>query len=1028
MTRQTLLTLAAGCCTLSLLSVSCEQQAQEKDRQESSAGKKAVPIKVYPIVTQKVTDWGEWFGYIRGREDTDIYPRITGFLQEQCYKDGQRVKEGDVLFRIDPEIFQAQYDQALASLEAAKATRQAAQTSLDKAKLDLERYEKLIVTNAVSAKELDDARQTFLAAKANVDAADATIEQQEAAVRKAKIDLDYCVVRAPYSGIVGEALAFKGDLISSSTKLANMTLIDPVYVRFSLNSSELVDEFRRYGIKNTDSHQAVLPDFSIVLDNGETYPLKGKLLAMESKVNANGLIDVQGEIANPDGLLRAGMPVRVRVPLDEKEAMLVPEVAIRTVMRQSFILAVDKSGVPHMLPVTLDGTYTIDITEPDGYRSQQKMVAIRSRGKALSQYFREMGYEKASEVPVVADADNSVQAVNVSTANNRLAEGEKPGTIVTTPLSFRPTVPPAIKKAVEEARAARAGKAQPKPDPSTMKPTLPPFPVKVATIVQQDVAKESEWFGKLRGVNESVLRAQVSGFLLDQHFEDGAIVKKGDLLYTIDPAPYEAALAEARGNLSAAKASAEQIAAQVEMYSLDLKRYRELNATSPGAIETKIITDTTAQLRAEEANLLKAQANIKLMEATVRQAEINLGYTKIYAPFDGRVGIHEVSKGDLVDATAGTPLVNISSIDPVRVDITVPGSEALIGLTRFNQAAIRAKGKDKPRLTFDLVLEDGSVYPAKGHVVATDNALSESTGTLKVIGHVDNVDGGLRSGMAVRVRAGLDTIEGAYLVPARAPLFDKGIHTVMLLDDRNAPVMLPVTLGPLINLSVTGADGKSVVQPMQVIDVDRRIASAVLMAVEEVPTLEALVFREEGVKSWQELLLRRNGVKDMRALAEKLAGEALPDDAPAQAGVKDWEALVLHNAAAADFRELALHRDHAVDELDLYARKKGYKDYMQLSIARLGIKEPGKARVVAEGSLLAAMSTLTANTKAGANVNTLTPIDFIYQAPQTVVPSVTASEEDTAQLGESGSPAPGASAPAAQDKSQDKPAPTDAQH
>ena len=200
------------------------------------------------------------------------------------------------------------------------------------------------------------------------------------------------------------------------------------------------------------------------------------------------------------------------------------------------------------------------------------------------------------------------------------------------------------------------------------------------------------------------------------------------------------------------------------------------------------------------------------------------------------------------------------------------------------------------------------------------------------------------------------------------------------------------------------------------------------MAVEEVPTLEALVFREEGVKSWQELLLRRNGVKDMRALAEKLAGEALPDDAPAQAGVKDWEELVLHNAAAADFRELALHRDHAVDELDLYARKKGYKDYMQLSIARLGIKEPGKARVVAEGSLLAAMSTLTANTKAGANVNTLTPIDFIYQAPQTVVPSVTASEEDTAQLGESGSPETGASAPAAQDKSQDKPAPTDAQH
>lgn len=998
-----------GCCALSVASVSCEQQKETQAQQQEAEARQQVAIKTFPIIEQNVTDYGEWFGYIRGKEDADIYARISGFLMEQCYKDGQFVHEGDVLFRIEPDIFQTQLDQALANLEAAKAAKEAAEAELEKARLDLTRFEGLVKSNAASAKELDDARQTVAAGKANVDAALANIEQQEAAVATARINLDYCTVVAPFNGVVGEALASQGDLVSSGTKLANMTTLDPMFVRFSLNSSELIDQFRRYGSKKGGQEPPKPPPFEIVLENGETYPIKGKLQAMESIIDDNGLVDVQGEIANPDGLLRAGMSVRVRVAISEKKALLVPQAAIRTVMRQSFILAVAKDKTPRMIPVTTDGVYPITVNEKNGYSSQQDMVAITSRGKDLDEYFREMGYSQATEVPVVADPDNSVVAVNISSANSRLSAGEKPTTINTTELSFRPSLPAAMQEAVAKAKAAKEGKAA--AENPNAKASLPPFMVKVMPLMQQTVAKESEWFGSLRGINETVLRAKITGFLLEQCFTDGTLVKKGDLLFKIDPAPYEAALAEAKAKLSAAKAAVEQTAARVLMYQLDLKRYEELAANASGAIEKKRITDTRSALKAEEANLMKAKANVSLMEASVRQAEINLSYTEIYAPFDGRVGIHRVSKGDLIDATAGTPLVNISSLDPIRVDFLVPTAEALEGLERYNRLKEAETGEKKPPLEFDLVLEDNSVYPVRGHVVATDNALSESTGTLKLIGHVENVDGGLRSGMAVRVRAGLQKTEDAYLVPARAPLFNNGQHVVVLLDESNAPVVLPVTTGPTVNIPVTGPDGKAVVQPMQVIDVNREASAAIMLAIEEAPSLEALVFKGAGVSNWGELLLHDSGAANFRELAEKQAGKPLPDDAPAQAGVSDWGELLLKNARAKNYREMVLKEAGAKDELDLIARARGFKDLMAMTLANQGIKDPAKARVVVEGSIAAAQ-TYGQNEKEGARVNKLTPVDFIYQAPQTVTPSVTAEEQRSTQLQSATAPADAAKAAA----------------
>ncbi len=987
MTKHIFIALAlGGCATLPLAFTGCSDDTTASTQQQQEAA-----IKTCLVQQRHVTDYGEWFSYLHGQKDTDIHPRVSGFLVAQEYKDGTLVKEGDVLFRIDPDLYQAELAQAKANLQAAEASLVSAEATRDQAQLDVTRYEQLVKSRAVSEKDLTDARQTLKAAVAAVDAGKASVNQLKAAVKKAQINLDYTVVKAPYDGIIGTALASQGDLVGPSTKLANITSADPIRVDFSVNSDRLIDIFRKYRDFNaTDPDHPKPPPFELLMEDDSTYPLKGTIKALESKVADSGLIDVVGEIANPDHLLRGGMSVRVRIPLAERDALLVPKDAIRNVMRNSFIIVVDKKQVPHTVPVSVLGSYDIDITEADGYSSAQSFVAIGDYNEPLAEIFRKYGYENATEVPVVADADNGVRAMSVSSANSRLPEGATPGAIRTQPLSFRPVLSAEMKQAAEAAASGKKTEENP-----AAKATLPPFPVKVANLLQQDVEVRDEWFGTLRGVEETDIRPKVSGFLLSQNFADGALVKAGDVLYTIDPAPYEAERDEAQANLEAAKASKEQAQAKLDMSEQDLARYRKLSATSPGAISDKTLTDAETAVQTNKAALLKADATIAQMEAALNLAEINLGYTTVTAPFSGRAGIHKASIGALVSSDGADPLVTLSSVDPIRVDFNISGKTALAGLAKF--AEMRRKSDAGQAATtddLDIVLEDGSVYPSKGHVVSADNALSKSTGTLKVVAHVDNVDGGLRSGMPVRVRAGVNMRKGAFLVPARAPLSSGGKDLIVVLRPDNAPAVLPISKGEIVNIPVKGPDGKDMTQPMQIVHIDRSTVTGLALALTGKTSLEDAVLSLAGVKDWKELLLKKAEAADARALLEKQAGAAMPDDAPAQAGVADWDALLLQQGKADNFRELFLKQAGATDEVDLVAKAKGYSSPMEMALKMQGIPDISQARVVVEGSIMAAQ-TFAANQAAGAHVNKLTPVPFQYTVPQPVVPSVTADAETT---------------------------------
>ncbi len=978
MTRNTILALALGGCTLGLLS-SCQPEGKDSGTTQQNAP----AIKVFNLRYQEVTDYGEWFGYLRGEQDTNIHPHISGFLISQEYKEGTRVKAGDVLFRIDPKIFEAELARSKANLQAAQATLLSAEATAEKAKLDVRRYTQLVQSGSVSEKDLTDAQQTLKAAQAQVEAAKAQIGQQEAAVNKAEINLNYTVIRAPYDGIIGTANVSIGDLVSPSTNLANITSIDPIRVDFSVNGDHLLNIFSKYGNIGTNSADAPpAPQFQLLMEDGQALPNKGTLIAMDSVLTSSGLVNVEGIIPNPDNVLRGGMPVRVKIPLNTGKAMLVPKAAIRNVLLNNFILVVDKENVPHMVPVHLGGEYAIRVDEANGYHSTQTMVAVKDYGTiSLAEKLKELGYENPADAPVVTDAENGILAVNISSANSRLPKGEKPTTIKTAAFTFKPAPNPAL------AAAADAAEGKAAPAPPDAKPTLPPFPVKVSNMLQQDVAETGTWFGSLRGVDETDIRPQVSGFLLEQHFKDGTMVKKGDVLFTIDPAPYQATLDEARANLTAAKAAREQADAQLTMSRQNLERYLKLRETTPGAVSDKVVTDSETLVTTNEAAVRKADAAIAQMQAAVLQAEINLGYTTIKAPFDGRIGIHKPSIGALVSPSDPEPLVTLSSVDPMRVDFGMSGRGAMQG---FANHRVRKANPDKAeKQEFELVLDDNALYPEKGYIVTANNTLSTSTGTLEVVGHVRNDRSVLRSGMAVTVRAKMQTIPNACMVPARAPMNANGMDLIVILRKDNTPQMFPITKGPIINLKLDNGAGVEYMQPMQVVEPNRTVVTGMLLAKTQAPNLESIILGGAKVQTWAELVLKNAGAANFRELLEKQTGHTLPESALTEAGVSDWGELLLRRKAAADFRELVLREAGARDELDLIAFGQGCRSLMDMCMKNMGFDSVTDVPVVVEGSIMAAQ-VYAANEAAKAPVNKLTPQPFIYIPTKTVTPSVTA--------------------------------------
>jgi membrane fusion protein (multidrug efflux system) len=313
---------------------------------------------------------------------------------------------------------------------------------------------------------------------------------------------------------------------------------------------------------------------------------------------------------------------------------------------------------------------------------------------------------------------------------------------------------------------------------------MPTPDVQVTQMIRKDVPVTAEWVGSLRGTEDSDIRPQVSGYLLSKNYRNGSYVQKDQVLFQIDPRPFEAALEQARGTLAQDKANAER-------YALDVQRYTPLVAT--GSVSRKQLDDAILSLK-------QAEASIKTSEARVADAEINLKFTTITAPFSGFAGIANPSLGDLLSPSSQEPLTTISAINPIRVDFSINEKDLL---DSFSEHPDNPENQE-----FEVILANGKTFNQKGTPVAIDRNVNRETGTINIVGEIPNPDLMLRPGMFVRVRAVTKLIKDAYLVPARAILKNQSMNFVVGLKPDNIPFMMPVKLGPVY-------DHMQVVEPIQ---------------------------------------------------------------------------------------------------------------------------------------------------------------------------------------------------------------------
>ena len=325
--------------------------------------------------------------------------------------------------------------------------------------------------------------------------------------------------------------------------------------------------------------------------------------------------------------------------------------------------------------------------------------------------------------------------------------------------------------------------------------------VQVTTVQPRDVPRVLERVATLDGFINANINAQVQGYIISRDYKEGSLVKKGDLLFQIDPRPFEAALAQAKGTL--AKDQANQAKADA-----DEKRAVDL-------FNKKVISDQERDTAIAAAG--SSRANVEADEAAVKQAELNLGYTKISSPIDGVAAIATAQVGDLVGPSTG-PLTSVSQLDPIKAVVTA-------GEGPFTDFISRHPDPDERQnyvssLEFELILGNGNVYPQKGKFYALDRNLDPKTGAIRYEVTFPNTGNNLRPGQFGKVRFVADMKKGAMVVPQEAVNELQGSFQVAVVDQSNKVSIRPVKMGERIGALWEVTDGlkpgdKVIVQGVQ---------------------------------------------------------------------------------------------------------------------------------------------------------------------------------------------------------------------
>jgi membrane fusion protein (multidrug efflux system) len=310
-------------------------------------------------------------------------------------------------------------------------------------------------------------------------------------------------------------------------------------------------------------------------------------------------------------------------------------------------------------------------------------------------------------------------------------------------------------------------------------PAGAPPEVYVADVVQKDVPIYMELVGQTKGSQDVEIRARVEGYLNRVAFTEGAFVRKGDLLYQIDPLPLEAALANAKAQLATAQA-------RLQKANTDVNRLTPL--VKQQAVSQQELDNAQS---AQDA----ARAQVDANKAAVDKATLDLGYTRITAPLDGLVGTTEVKAGNLVGRGESTLLTTVSQTNPVLFRAGISEAEYL----RIAKDVVAKGRKGKGGAEIELILADGTVHPQKGRVDAIERAVDPTTGTLAVQFTFPNPDRVVRPGQYGRARFVLETKPGALLVPQRAVVELQNLYSLAVVGAGNKVEFRNVKVGPRVD-------------------------------------------------------------------------------------------------------------------------------------------------------------------------------------------------------------------------------------
>jgi membrane fusion protein (multidrug efflux system) len=312
----------------------------------------------------------------------------------------------------------------------------------------------------------------------------------------------------------------------------------------------------------------------------------------------------------------------------------------------------------------------------------------------------------------------------------------------------------------------------------------------VTPVQQKDVAIYSEWIGTLDGLVNADVKAQVTGYLQEQNYQEGAFVQKGQLLFQIDPRPFQAVLDQAEGQLAQAKAQLANAEAVQLRDQLDVDRYTPL--AKEQAASQQDLDNAVQNNLAAKATVVSVKAQIQSAEAAVETAKLNLGFTRLIAPISGIAGIAQLQVGALVN-TSSAPVTTVSTVDPIKVYFTVSETEYLDFNRRFPTESGRQA--EMKRLPLDLVLADGTTFAHQGTVDFADRAVNQGTGAILIAGLFPNPGNILRPGGYGRVRAATRIESAALVIPQRAVTELQGSYEVAVVDAENKVNIRTVTPG-----------------------------------------------------------------------------------------------------------------------------------------------------------------------------------------------------------------------------------------